>query len=391
MVSGELNRAMTRRIELHGRPKHWDRDASRKRKFEIFPQPRLALQLSLVLWLALLSFVAPAAILTGQVKTFGEYLSLFTGLFTGLIVAYGLYFCFKSVSGKPLRLAYSGITIAIVAAAFLQTFADYGGQFLLYEIFPDIVLPQTTSSIVGRTALVYWCVYTCNAALFWLSFVKGHAEKEKALRTEAELSMLRLQLNPHFMLNTLSNISDLITHAKNREAAEITDKLAAFLRSSLQIAGSPLIPLGDELFVVESYIGVEEIRFQDRLNMTITCPAELDEALIPNFILQPLVENVLKHATALPAERVQIDITCNTVAQRLNIQVRNNVAQSTRLVASKGLGIGLANCRARLELLYGSRATMHTDTHAGTFQVTLEMPLTYNMSADAHHPAVLAA
>ena len=131
----------TRQIRMRGqsRPPH---PTSQTRTFDILPQPRLALQLSLVLWLALLSFVAPAAMLTGQVQTFGEYLSLFTGLFTGLLFAYGLYLCFRGVSGKPLWLAYFGILVAILAAAFFQTAADYGGQFLLHVIFTDIVLPQ---------------------------------------------------------------------------------------------------------------------------------------------------------------------------------------------------------------------------------------------------------
>ncbi|MBW8294304.1 histidine kinase [Sphingopyxis sp.] len=356
----------------------------------MFPQPKLALQLSLVLWLALLSFVAPTAILTGQVQSFGEYLSLFTGLFTALAIAYGLYLCFTAVSGKSLWLAYAAILFAILAAAFLQTAADYGGQFLLHALLPDMVMPQTTPSIIGRTALVYWCLYACNAALFWLSFVKGHAEKEKAMRTEAELSMLRLQLNPHFILNTLGSLSDLITTAENKEAAAITDKLADFLRSSLQISGSPLIPLSDELFAVESYIGVEEIRFRDRLDLTIACPAELDEALVPNFIMQPLVENVLKHATALSGERLHIEIMCRAVGQRLHVQVRNNFAEGARMATSKGLGIGLANCRARLELLFGAGAIMRTEAHAGQFQVTLEMPLTFDSTdAGSRHPIPL--
>jgi two-component system, LytTR family, sensor kinase len=217
--------------------------------------------------------------------------------------------------------------------------------------------------------------------------VKGYADKEKAMRTEAELSMLRLQLNPHFMLNTLSTISDLITSAENSEAAEITDKLADFLRSSLQISGSPLIPLSDELFAVESYIGIEEIRFRDRLEMTIACPVELDEALVPNFILQPLVENVLKHATALSGERLRIEILCESVGQRLHIRVRNNFAEGARMATSKGLGIGLANCRARLELLFGSAATMRTDARAGEFQVRLEMPLTYDSTTAGNRHA----
>jgi two-component system, LytTR family, sensor kinase len=357
-----------------------------KRAFEISPQPKLALQLSLVLWLAVLSFVMPTAILTGQVQAIAEYVAFFTGLATALLVACGLYLCFRAAAGQPLWLAYLGILFGIIAAAFAQTAADYAGQFLLHAMFRDVVLPMTTPPMVGRTALIYWCLYTCNAALFWLSFVKGHAEKEKALRTEAELSMLRLQLNPHFMLNTLSTISDLITESENKEAAEITDKLANFLRSSLQISGSPLITLSDELFAVESFVGIEEIRFQDRLELTIACPADLEEALVPNFILQPLVENVLKHSTSVSGGKIDIAIRCETAGDRLNITVTNNLPEAARMAPSKGLGIGLANCRARLALLFGSGATMRTDALETQFRVVLEMPLTYDSTMSAERP-----
>lgn len=348
-----------------------------KRRFDVAPQPKLAIQLSCVLWLAVLSFVAPVAILTGQVRFIGEYISIFTGLATGILIAYGLYLAFRLLAGKPLWLAYAGIVCAIFSAAFMQTGADYGGQFLIHAIFAEHVMPQTDPISVGRTALIYWCVYVCNAALFWLSFVKGYADKEKGMRAEAQLAMLRLQLNPHFMVNSLSTISDLITNGEQEEAVIVTDKLAAFLRSSLQISGEPLITLHDELFAVESYLGIEEVRFHNRLDVSIACPEEVEEALVPNFILQPLVENVLRHSAAVSSEMLFMNITAARVGEKLQVEVRNNFPNGGLALKSKGMGIGLENCRSRLALLFGSNASLTANAHPAGFRVVLEMPLTY--------------
>jgi two-component system LytT family sensor kinase len=344
------------------------------RKFEISPQPKMALQLSLVLWLAVLSFIAPLTILTGQVQYFGEYLSLFTGTFTALFFAWFLFVCFRALAGKPLAVAGLLLCLAVAAAALGQTAADYGGQFLLHAGF-QTVLPETDWRSVGRTALVYWCLFNCNAALFWLTFVDARARQEKTLRSEAELSMLRLQLNPHFMINSLNRISGLVASGRNQDAEQMTDKLSEFLRASLQISGEPLVPLRDELFLVESYLGIEESRFEDRISYSIDCPDDLDDVMVPNFILQPLVENAMKHSLATSSKRLKIYISAQRSSTGLVLEVCNESENRTPLPKQKGMGIGLRNIIRRLELLYGSDARLEAMPTEGGFGVTIKIPL----------------
>ena len=113
---------------------------------------------------------------------------------------------------------------------------------------------------------------------------------------QAQLAALRYQLNPHFLFNSLNSISALIVTGRNKDAEAMTNRLSDFLRSSLNANPTELVPLDEELALTEEYLEIESVRFGERLSIAVDCADEACDALVPSFLVQPLVENAVKHA-----------------------------------------------------------------------------------------------
>jgi len=183
-----------------------------------------------------------------------------------------------------------------------------------------------------------------------------NAELESQL-TRAQLEMLRAQLQPHFLFNALNTVAGLIRERRNEAATDVIAGLGALLRHALSSLDRDEIPLREELGVLESYLDVERARFRDRLRVHVDIEPAALEREVPSLILQPLVENAIRHGIANTPEGGEIWISARTRCEQLELEVRDSgsgfgldtpwVADSSRL--------GLHNTRARLDRLYGDR------------------------------------
>ncbi|HEX5257551.1 MAG TPA: histidine kinase [Sphingomicrobium sp.] len=184
-------------------------------------------------------------------------------------------------------------------------------------------------------------------------------ERERLLRMEAEvkeakLSALRYQLNPHFLFNSLNAVSTLCLERKVDDATEMLAKISDLLRILLAGEAAPRIPLERELEFIEAYLAVEKGRLGKRLNVELDCASECMAALVPNMLLQPLVENAIKHGVAPVRGAVSVHIGACVRGDRLHLVVKNSgtVPSAARGHATHPGGIGLANTRGRLKALH---------------------------------------
>jgi len=194
--------------------------------------------------------------------------------------------------------------------------------------------------------------------------------------TEAQLQALKMQLHPHFLFNTLNSISALLYEDVDT-ADQMLARLGDFLRMTLENSGAQRVTLQEELEFLRCYLEIERVRFHDRLTVNMQIEPETLDARVPNLILQPIVENAIKHGIVSRIAPGEIEISAKRVGESLALEVKDN-GPGLHRAKSSGLvkeGLGLGNTRARLEQLYG--ASHHfdmTDAPEGGLRVTLDIP-----------------
>lgn len=232
---------------------------------------------------------------------------------------------------------------------------------------------------VDRWLLTYWVIVLSSHAFnYYKSFRQGelHAEQLRTQLAQSQLEALKMQLHPHFLFNTLHSISALLN--KDVDAARtMISRLGDFLRLTLENSGTQEVPLYQEIEFLNGYLEIERIRFQDRLTTSVKIDPSVLDVRVPNLILQPIVENAMRHAIATHSKIGRIEIVAAPRNGMLRISVKDNGPGLTNVVSPSNVkhGVGLANTRARLERLYGSnhRFELANET-AGGFSVTLEIP-----------------
>jgi LytS/YehU family sensor histidine kinase len=206
-----------------------------------------------------------------------------------------------------------------------------------------------------------------------------HREKSaisdlEARLAEAELSALKMQLQPHFLFNTLNAISVLMTEDIEK-ANQMLVRLSELLRVTLESSGRQQVSLKQELDFLERYLGIERIRFSDRLSVHIDVEPETLDACVPNLILQPLVENAIRHGIAPRAEGGRLDVRARRRNGKLELEIHDDGPGMEQGHAEPRNGIGLANCRARLAQLYGDdQGFEYGPPPDGGFSVVLTLP-----------------
>ena len=191
----------------------------------------------------------------------------------------------------------------------------------------------------------------------------------------AELRSLRYQVNPHFLFNTLNSLSALVLTGKAEAAERMIQSLSAFYRRSLAADPTTDVRLDEEFALQKLYLDIEAVRFPRRLRASYALAEELEDARIPGMILQPLVENSVKHAVAPSGERVTISLAARVEYGRLVVTVSDDGAGAGRDEPRAGFGIGLANVRERLEARFGSDATVVSGPVPGGYATVLRLPL----------------
>lgn len=200
---------------------------------------------------------------------------------------------------------------------------------------------------------------------------EARAMETNILAREAELKALKVQINPHFLFNSLNSISALTSIDPSR-ARDMCVLLGDFLRMTLGLGEKDLVRFSEELELLQKYLAIEKIRFGERLIMRETIQAESKSCLLPALLLQPLIENAVKHGIAGLPEGGEVRLTSDRQNGRLDIVVENSWDPDAPPRRSGGLG--LRNVQQRLEARYGKDANLRVNTDGPFFQVMLSLP-----------------
>jgi hypothetical protein len=232
-------------------------------------------------------------------------------------------------------------------------------------------------SIVRSGLALQLCAYSgVLAAHYAVDYYGKFRDRERvAARLEASLSdarlhALELQIQPHFLFNTLNSVSALVRTARQREAVTMIAGLSDLLRYSLDHAGEQQVALAQELAITERYLDIERLRFPDRMAFEIDVTAEARRGVVPTLLLQPLVENAIRHGIARCAGPGRVAIRARRDVDRLCIEVFNTGA----LAADYRAGVGLRNTMARLRHLYRSEHRFELRADAGGVLASVALP-----------------
>jgi two-component system, LytTR family, sensor kinase len=281
----------------------------------------------------------------------------------------------------PNAAMFRAIAVAAVvsyAVAVLWTASDG-----LLDVYLQRALLDPEASAGGFWYFFGGTLYNAFTLFAWSVLYVGikhqqalQAERERALRAEAtanraRLDALRWQLNPHFLFNALNGISTLVVEGRSAQAATMLSRLGGLLRSTLE-QSSDEVTLAAELELVRQYLDIEQARFGERLTLDIAVEPDAWSGRVPVMLLQPLVENAVKHAIAPRASGGRIRMIAKRAAGELELSIEDD---GPGLAASNGDGIGLANVRERLRHLYGDgqRLELSRSTLGGV-RVSIRLP-----------------
>lgn len=276
----------------------------------------------------------------------------------------------RSAAVSLIIVSVTAINSSIDVATLGRLLAPPSGMNLRYMLMSGL---QSFTFLVWVHAFYGACVWLVGASI-------DLVEKEKRLveaRTEAQratLRALRSQINPHFLFNALNAAASLVATGRNQEAEELIVRLSEFFRSSLSGEKEATISLAEEFEILDAYLQIELVRFPDRLDVTMDCPPELTNAHVPSFLLQPLVENAIKHAVARSPVPVHVSVRARADRGRLNLQVEDEGA-APKAHAGHGAGVGLRNISERLLATYGDDASVRAAHTEHGFRVELDLPL----------------
>ncbi len=219
--------------------------------------------------------------------------------------------------------------------------------------------------------------------------LKAEAAELNRELSEARLQALRMQINPHFLFNTLHAISNYVERDPRR-VRQMIARLSELLRYSLDASSKPETPLHEELSFLDGYLEIQSIRFEDTLSVVRNIDPEVLDALVPTLILQPIVENAVKHGVETLEGSGRIDLSARRSGDKLLLVVRDNgpgLEASNGRSQSNSEGIGIRNTRARMKTLYGDAQSFRMEEpQGGGLEVTLELP--YHTAADLFAAAV---
>ena len=331
---------------------------AKSRQFWLFQLTGWSLWVSLLILRDLIAipveYIFPRAVVTG------------VSALAGMSITFALRYFYRLVWENGFVIRFLVAWFGSLAAAFIwQPFRNYIALLPFGDIL-DLSNASAEDLFDGTLSISFPLLLLWSALYFIVKYYfLLQAEKEKSLRSEslahqAQLLMLRYQLNPHFLFNTLNAISTLVLTNSNAQANEMLTKLSKFLRYSLDHSPLDKVTLAHELETSKLYLDIEKVRFEERLKIELDIEKEAESALVPTMILQPLIENSIKYAISKSIDGGTIKIVSSRQNGRLKLQVIDDgpglaVDQDTKesLILSKGVGI--SNIRNRLDEIYGEK------------------------------------
>jgi len=275
-------------------------------------------------------------------------------------------------------------SLALTAAAFGTIWA--GSMFLAIRL-----LSQTESEFYQHTNFValaamgcVLCVFTEAVYYIYIAYARAREaerleQEQRVMAREAELRALRAQLNPHFLFNSLNSISALTTSDPKR-AREMCVLLSDFLRKSLRLGERLSVPLSEELDLLKNYFAIEQIRFGSRLEVDWQIDDTTLAAEIPTLLLQPLVENAIKHGISQLIEGGTVSVGTKALDGNVSITLENPMDSDAK--TPKGLGLGLRQVHQRLITRFGVDGRMEVDSGNGRHSVRLLFPIIIKETSD---------
>jgi sensor histidine kinase YesM len=226
-----------------------------------------------------------------------------------------------------------------------------------------------------------WQYMAVAVMLLALTYGEDLVEREdriaalQAQSNAAQLNALRYQLNPHFLFNTLNSVASLISRQRSVEAEAMVVSLSDFMRSTLQMDTGKEITLGEEIQLQSLYLDIEKARFPNRLEVVIDLPSETVDALVPNLITQPLIENAIKYGVARSQAPVRLEVIARAEGGMLVVEIRNGGGDADAAPPG-GTRTGLRNVAQRLALHFGDEARLDAGPRPeGGYAATIRLPL----------------
>ena len=295
----------------------------------------------------------------------------------------------------PLRYLYRRVwemapwklILTILGASYLVgTLWGVIQNFSYWEFYKFGYRPDEWIWYFRNTLGSFYIVLCWSGLYFGIKYYQMlQKEKQKALQAanmanEAQLKMLRYQLNPHFLFNTLNAISTLVLCQENKTANGMVTKLSDFLRYSLHTDPIKKVPLKQEIKALSLYLDIERIRFEDRLNVEWLIADEAKKALVPSLLLQPLIENAIKYAIAANTHGGLIRIVAKTFGPDLLLEVSDDgpgLGSNNTNLDSNGEGVGIANTKERLFTLYDDYSFSLSTNEPSGLKVNIRIPLEF--------------
>ena len=315
-----------------------------------------------------------------------------TGFSISLIlsVIYG-----RLINLRPL-ITWSATAVVLVVAVVISAFINGWAVSLDSGRESGFVPLVVGFSYIHMTLLGAWSAlyYAINYYL-QVEEQADRLERLEAQATSAQLAMLRYQLNPHFLFNTLNSISTLVLLKQTEPANAMLTRLSGFLRHTLVTQPGGKVSVAQEVETLKLYLDIERMRFEERLRTVFKVEPAAARASIPSLLLQPLVENAIKYAVSPQEEGARISLTAQVIGNRLRVIVADTgpglQAQATARVSDSlsgtravSTGVGLANIRDRLAQAYGDDHRFQIDNPPeGGFTVTIEIPYELYQDPDA--------
>ncbi|WP_133366263.1 sensor histidine kinase [Qipengyuania sediminis] len=314
---------------------------------------------------------------------------------TGFSISLVLSVVYRQLISRRALVTWTMTALVLVMAAGVHAFIDgwvldlarpQGEEGGFVRLFIGIYFYDLT--VLGAWSALYYAIN------FFLQIEEqaDRLERLEAQATSAQLAMLRYQLNPHFLFNTLNSISTLVLLKQTAPANAMLTKLSSFLRHTLVSEPGGTITVAQEVEALELYLGIERMRFEERLQTEFRVDPPADRAQIPSMLLQPLVENAIKYGVTPQEEGATISLVAQVVGSRLRVTVSDTgpgvqrggsgsgadlatLAAASRSDRYTSTGVGLANIRDRLAQAYGEDHRFEIRSpEAGGFSVMIELP-----------------
>jgi two-component system, LytTR family, sensor kinase len=329
-------------------------------------------------WAGVTALYSVAALANNQPLSF--LLEVLISTVTGFSISLLMSVIFRYVINQRPLVTWVTTSAVVILATLLYAYIDTwvlqtlreGGlerpfaQLMAVALFRDGLL------IGGWAALYYAINY----------FVRAEEQADQLIRleaaaTSAQLTMLRYQLNPHFLFNTLNSISTLVLLKHTEQANAMLSRLSSFLRFTLINEAEAKVTVAQEVETLKLYLDIEKMRFEERLRTDFTIDPEAVDALIPSLLLQPLVENAIKYAVTPQEDGADISIIAQRAGDRLRVIVSDTGPglQATVQDPKLSTGVGMVNTRERLLQAYGDEQRFdHYTRSGGGFEVVIEFP-----------------